>query len=167
MAIIEKFDSFNRKFTSTIEWIGAASFLLMMVITTVDVMGTKLFLLPVPGVQDIMMYAQMIAMSFAIAAALLMGRHIQVEFFLPLFPIGFQRIADIITNLLCFILFVLMIWRLYVYGYNLFLGNEVSPTIQMPLFLFSMGAAFACIPVSLIYLASLIKSIIRLLKYDA
>lgn len=161
MTGLEKFESFNQKLAFGIEWVGVIGFLVMMSVTTIDVIGTKAFLLPLPGSQDIMMYAQLIAMSFAIASGLLLGRHIQVEFFMPLFPQAIQHAADIIVNLLGLILFALIVWRLTTYGFYLAEANEVSPTIQMPLSPFAFSGAVACIPVCLIYLLSLITSILK------
>ena len=63
-----------------VEWIGLFAFILMMLITTIDVMGTKFFLLPVYGSLDMMMLAQLLAMTFAAASTLILGRHVQVEF---------------------------------------------------------------------------------------
>ena len=83
-----------------IEWVGLAALLLMMVITTLDVLGTKLFLTPVFGAIDIMMLAQLVAMSFAVGATLIIGLHVTVEFFVPLLPERLQAVVDCIVFLL-------------------------------------------------------------------
>lgn len=167
MTVIEKLESRVNKAAYGIETIGLLFFLIMMIVTTVDVIGTKLFLLPLPGSQDIMMYAQLIAMSFAIGSGLLLGRHIQVEFFMPLFPVTIQKLSEVVINLLGLALFALIAWRLFVYGIHLLEATEVSPTIQMPLFPFAIAAALACVPVSLIYLLSLITSIIKVFRNES
>ena len=164
MAFLTKFDAFNRKFSSIIEWIGLIAFFLMMALTTIDVIGAKVFLLPVPGSLDIMMLAQLIAMSFAIAMTQIFDRHIQVEFFVPLFPKLIQNLCDVIYNLLCFILFFLISWRLIAYGIELNTTGEVSPTIRLPMAPFAIGAGIASIPVCLIYLSTTLKSILKVFK---
>jgi len=92
MTGLEKFAKFNRKLSMGIEWVGLAAIVLMMLITTIDVLGTKLFLLPVFGSLDIMMLAQLVAMTFTAGATLIIGLHITVEFFVPLLP---RRLQDV------------------------------------------------------------------------
>jgi TRAP-type C4-dicarboxylate transport system permease small subunit len=164
MPILQKFETFNQKLSSAIEWIGLIGFLVMMLITTVDVIGTKLFLSPVFGALDIVMQAQLIAMSFVAAAALIVGRHVAVEFFVSLLPKPLQRVVDFFVNLLGLALFVILVWRLTEYAYSMQTVNEVSPTARIPLSPFAYGAAAACIPVCLVYLHHSLKSIVRLVK---
>ncbi len=92
---------------------------LMVALTSVDVIGAKLFRTPVFGALDIMMLAQLIAISFAGAMALILGRHVQVEFFMILLPKRVQVLVDILINLLCLVFFVIIVWRLFVHGYDL------------------------------------------------
>ena len=164
MKNVETFKKFNHKVSRAIEWVGLAALVLMMVITTVDVIGAKVFRSPVFGSIDMMMLAQLVAMAFAAASTLLIGRHIQVEFFVPLLPKWAQAFMDGIVRLLGLILFVLIAWQLFVYGHDLQTWREVSPTVRIPLHPFAYAAAFACIPVCLIYLSLLVESLLKGLK---
>jgi TRAP-type C4-dicarboxylate transport system permease small subunit len=162
MPLLEKFDRLNQKISFWIEWVGLAGLLVMMLITCVDVVGAKIFKMPVPGALDIVIIAQLLAVSFAIAASLLLGRHVEVEFFVPLLPRIAQLIIDSFICLCCMLLFAVISWRLFVYGFSMQAANEVSPTIRIPLFGFAYGAAASCIPVFLIYVNRFILSIIRI-----
>jgi TRAP-type C4-dicarboxylate transport system permease small subunit len=164
MPALERFEKFNRHFSSTIEWVGLIGFLVMMLITTVDVIGAKLFLHPVFGALDIVIQAQLIAMSFAAATTLIAGRHVAVEFLIPMLPKPLQRAVDVFVNFLGFALFLMIVWRLTLYAYSLQIQNELTSTIRIPLYPFAYGAAFACIPVCLVYLYHLLVSISRLAK---
>ena len=164
MLKIEKFERFNRRISSVIEWFGVIGFLVMMLITTVDVIGAKIFLRPVPGALDIVVLAQLVAMSFAAAMTLIVGRHVAVEFFVPVLPKPLQYAADIFVNIMGLGLFVLLVWHLGKYAYSLQIENETTATIRIPLYPFMYGAAAACIPVCMVYLSSLIKSILRIVK---
>ena len=164
MPVLEKFDRFNQKFSFLVEWIGLAGLLLMMLITCVDVIGAKVFKIPVPGALDIVMIAQLLAVAFAIAASLLLGRHVEVEFFVPLLPRTLQAVIDGVVHLMCLLLFIVISWRLFAYGYSMQTSNEVSPTIRIPLYGFAYGAAVSCIPVCLVYLHRFILSLIRIVK---
>lgn len=164
MTGLEKFEKFNHRISMGIEWVGLAALLLMMVITTLDVLGTKLFLTPVFGAIDIMMLAQLVAMSFAVGATLIIGLHVTVEFFVPLLPERLQAVVDCIVFLFGFILFALIVWRLCLYSYDLQIEGEVSLTASIPFYPFAYGAALACVPVCLIYLCQFLESFLKAIK---
>jgi TRAP-type C4-dicarboxylate transport system permease small subunit len=164
MPVLQRFDTFNQKISSAIEWVGLIGFLVIMLITTVDVIGAKLFLSPVFGALDIVMQAQLIAMSFAAAATLIAGRHVAVEFFVPLLPKPLQKMVDVFVNLLGLALFVILVWRLTEYAHSLQTVNELTPTARIPLYPFAYGTAFASMPVCSVYLYYLLESIVRLVR---
>ena len=164
MPALQRFETFNKKISSAIEWVGLIGFLAIMLITTVDVIGAKAFLSPVFGALDIVMQAQLIAMSFAAATTLIAGRHVAVEFFVPMLPKPLQKVVDVFVNLLGLSLFIIIVWRLTEYAYALQTVNELTPTARIPLYPFAYGAAVASIPVCLVYLHYLIQSIVRLVK---
>jgi len=136
----------------------------MMFITCIDVVGAKVFLKPVFGAIDIVVLAQIVAISFAAAFSLLLGRHVQVEFFVPRLPRRAQAVTDSIVFLLGLILFILIIWRLCVYGYSLHTGGEVSATARIPMAPFAYGIALASVPVCVVFLLNFINSLIRIVK---
>ncbi len=160
--MLEKFERFNRNLSSWVEWVGLAALLLMMIVTCIDVLGSKLFRTPVFGSIDIVMLAQLIAISFAAASALLLGRHVQVEFFVVMLPKRTHAVVNCIVDLLGLILFALIVWRLCVFGYSLQTGGEESATARIPLYPFAYGIALASIPVCLIFLSRFIQSFIRI-----
>ncbi|MBW1769477.1 MAG: TRAP transporter small permease [Deltaproteobacteria bacterium] len=161
---LEKFEKLNRRLSSWFEWIGLAGLLVMMLITCIDVIGAKLFLRPVLGAIDIVQLAQLVAISFAVASALILGRHVQVEFFVILLPRRVQAVIDSIIHLLGLSLFILITWRLCVYGYSLQTGEEVSATALIPLSPFAYGIALASIPVCLVFLQRFLNAIVRVVK---
>jgi TRAP-type C4-dicarboxylate transport system permease small subunit len=161
---LDRFKKLNTHVSSVFEGVGVVAFLLMMVITTVDVVGAKAFLTPLPGSLDTVMLAQLVAMSFAVAITLISGRHVAVEFFTPLLPKPMQKLAEVLVNALGLGLFILMLWHIGDYANQLMLDGETTPTIRVPLYPFAWGAALACIPVSLVYLHKLIQSLMELFK---
>jgi len=161
---LEKFEKFNRRLSSWFEWIGLAGLLVMMLITCIDVIGARLLLRPVLGAIDIVQLAQLVAISFAVASALILGRHVQVEFFVILLPKRVQAVIDSIIHLLGLSLFILITWRLCVHGYSLQTGEEVSATALIPLSPFAYGIALASIPVCLVFLQRFLNAIVRAVK---
>jgi TRAP-type C4-dicarboxylate transport system permease small subunit len=164
MNFLERFDSFNRKVSSWFERAGAGGLLLMMVVTCADVFGAKIFRQPLYGALDIVMLAQLVAVSFATAFSLIIGRHVAVEFFVALLPSRLQAFVDAVVSFFGLIFFALIVWRLAAYGYSLQIGGEVSATIRLPLYPFAYGVALASIPVSLVFSAQMIRAVVRIVE---
>ena len=157
--MLDKFERFNHRLSNWCQWLGIAAMLLMMVVTCIDVVGAKVFLSPLLGAIDIVMLSQIVAMSFAASMALIVGRHIRVEFFFDLLPRRVQAVIDSIILFLGLGLFILIIWRLGALGYSFQTSGEYSATAYIPLYPFAYVIAFASIPVCLIFLQKFLKSL--------
>jgi TRAP-type C4-dicarboxylate transport system permease small subunit len=162
--MLEKFKKFNQRISGWAEWIGFGAIFFMVVLTCVDVLGAKLFYLPVFGSLDALTLAQFIAMSFAAAMAFIKGRHVEVEFFMLLFPERIQAFVSCLVKLLCLGLFILIIWRLFAYGYRLQISGEETATAHIPLFPFTYASAVAMIPVCLVLVQQFFSSALRVIK---
>jgi TRAP-type C4-dicarboxylate transport system permease small subunit len=158
--MLEKFERFNRLLSGWAESIGFAALVFMVILTCVDVVGSKLFLLPVPGSLDVVQLAQLIAITLAAGMTLIERRHVAVEYFVLLLPTRVQRVVAFAVKLLCLALFVIIVWRLLDYGMHLQEGNEVTPTAQIRLAPFAYAAALALVPVCLVLLQETIDSLL-------
>jgi len=159
--VFEKFEKLNRRLSDWFEWLALAALLLMMVITCIDVVGAKVFRWRLLGAIDIVQLSQIVAMSFAASMALLLGRHIQVEFFFKLLPRRAQAVIDSVVPMLGLGLFIVIVWRLCVLGYSFQTTGEYTATAYIPIYPFAYAVAFACIPVCLILLLEFIKSLTK------
>jgi len=162
--VLNKFERFTRVLSSWFEWVGLTGLLVVMFITCIDVIGAKIFLKPILGALDIVMLSQLVAISFAIPFSLILGRHVTVEFFVTKLPNRAQAVIASIIFLFVLTLFILVIWRLCVYGYSLQRGGEVSATARIPLYPFAYGVALASIPVCLVFLSDFFNSLVRIIK---
>lgn len=162
--MLEKFGMFNRRISGWFEWIGLVGMLMMMVTTCVDVVGAKVFLWRLFGAIDIVMLAQLVAISFATGMALILGRHIRVEFFYNMWSRRTQAVIDCAVLLLQIGLFIMIIWRLCVLGYSFQTSGEYSATAHIPYYPFAYGVSLACIPVCLVLLLELIQSLRKVVR---
>ena len=162
--MLDKFEKFNRRLSYWFEWVGAAGLLLVMLVTNIDVIGAKLFLWPLRGTIDMVMLFQLVAIAFACAVTLIVGRHVRVEFLVTRLPRRAQAITTSIVSLLGLGLFILIIWRLCVLGYSFQTGGETTATAHIPLYPFAYGAALASIPVCLVLLHELLSSLARVVE---
>jgi len=157
--VLDKLERFNRRLSDWFEWIGLAGLLLMMAITCVDVVGAKVFHWRLFGAIDIVMLSQIVAIAFAASMALILGRHIQVEFFITRLPRRAQAVIKGIVLLLGLGLFMVIIWRLCALGYSFQTSGEQSATADIPYYPFAYGIALASIPVCLVFLLEFLKSL--------
>jgi TRAP-type C4-dicarboxylate transport system permease small subunit len=167
MSALTKFDGFNKKVSLVLEGIGLTAMIIMVFITTVDVIGAKVLLRPIFGALDAVMLLQLVAISFAASITLLTGRHIEVEFLTALFPETLQDIVDFFVKLLCLALFVALAWYMLAYAHHLQVRMETTPTARVPLYPFAYAAAIALILVCLSYVSLVIKCFLRMIKHDA
>lgn len=158
-SVLDKFKKFNHRLSDWFEWIGLVGLLVMMAITCIDVVGAKVFRWRLLGALDIVMLAQIVAIAFAASMALILGRHIRVEFFIKILPRRAQAVINSFVFLLGFGLFSLIIWRLCVLGYSFQTAGEYSATIHIPYYPFAYGIALASIPVCLVFLLEFLKSL--------
>jgi len=157
----EKFGRFNKKISIWLEWVGLFALLFILSLTCVDVVGIKVFRMSVFGAIDMIKIAQLVAISFAGPMTLVIGGHIRVDFFLLLFPMRLRVILECIVDFFGFALFVIIGWRLFLYGYSLQIGGEESATARIPLHPFAYGAGLACILLCLVYLQQALQLITK------
>jgi TRAP-type C4-dicarboxylate transport system permease small subunit len=157
--VLDKFENFNRRLSGWCEWLGLAAMLLMMMITCIDVVGGKVFLSPLLGAIDIVQLSQIVAISFAAGMTLILGRHIQVEFFFNLLPRRVQAVTDSLVHFLGLGLFIVIVWRLIELGHSFRATGEYTATAYIPQYPFAYAVAGACIPVCLILFLRFLKSL--------
>jgi len=163
--MLSKFEKFNRWLSGWFEWIGLIGLLVMLFVTCIDVLLTKFFTSPIQGAIDVVMFSQLIAISFALALTLILGRHIQVEFFVSRLPRRAQAVIDSIVSLLGLAFFIIVVWQLYGLGYSFQMAGEQSMSqLRLPLFPFPYAVSLASIPVCLVLSQRFISSLIRVVK---
>jgi TRAP-type C4-dicarboxylate transport system permease small subunit len=156
---IDRLDKVNLMLSQWLEWIGIAAMMLIAIITGIDVIGGKIFAWRLLGAIDIVTASQVIAMGFAVAMALIEGRHVNVEFLVNKLPNPAQRVVDVIVSLIGMALFALIIWRMIIFGASYQSTGEATATIYIPLYPLAYSIALASIPVFMIFLSSFLKSI--------
>lgn len=165
--MLEKFTRFNETISGWAESIGLAAVVFMVILTCIDVVGAKLFLLPVPGSLDMIMLAQLIAITCAAAMTLIRDRHVSVDFFVAMLPRRVRAVIDCVVKLLCLALFVTIVWRLIDHGYHLQTGSEQSPTAHLPLAPFAYAAALAIVPVCLVLAEQFLRAILKVQRDES
>jgi TRAP-type C4-dicarboxylate transport system permease small subunit len=163
--MLSKFEKFNRRLSGWLEWIGVIGLLVMMFFTCIDVFLTKFFTLPMQGAIDVVMFSQLIAISFALATTLILNRHIQVDIYISSLPRRIQGVIDSIASLIGFAFFIIVVWQLYGLGHSFQTAGEKSMSqLRVSLFPFPYAVALGSIPVCLVFLQRLLSSLVKVVK---
>jgi len=156
---VNRMDKFTRGFSRSLEWVGVIGILAMFLVNFIDVVGAKLFFWPFPGATEVISFSQIVAIAPAIAFTLVLGRHIRVEFIIDRFSKRIRAAISSISSFLSLILFVLILWQSYLYGVSLQKAGEIGSTSYLPFYPFAYVIAFCCIPVCLVFLMEVVKSL--------
>jgi len=161
---IDHFEKLATSFSRWLNWAGGAGLVAMLGLTVADIIGIKLFKLPVPGAIEIVGFLGVVVIGFAIAYTQVLRGHIQVEFFVMQLPKRVQASITAFVSLLGLILFALLAWQSYDFGRVLQTTGEVSMTRNIPFYPFVHAIAFCCLPVCLVLLAEFLKSVMKAVK---
>lgn len=152
-------EGWTKRLSQSLEWLGLIGILLMFLVNLIDVIGAKLFLWPVPGATELIGFSQIVAIASTIAMALLLGRHIRVEFILDRFPRRIRAGISSFSSFLSLVLFIFLLWQSLLYGRSLQEAGEIGSTSHLPYYPFAYFIAFCCFPVCLAFLMETIKSL--------
>lgn len=130
-------------FAPKINWIAGGAVIAMMLLTTTDVI-MRAFRHPIPGAYEMVGLIGSVAASFSLAYTSIEKGHIAVEFLVSRFSAPAQALISAANALIASIFFALITWQSVLYGTDFLLRNEVSMTIQMPIYPFVYGVAAGC-----------------------
>ena len=136
----------------------------MLALTMADVVGIKVFKSPIPGAIEIVAFMGVVITAFSIAYTQVQHGHIQVEFFVMRLPDRWRAGVNALVSLMGIMLFALLCWQSFEYGITLQNSGEVSMTSRILFYPFVYAIAFCCIPVCLVLLVELLKSLMKVME---
>jgi TRAP-type C4-dicarboxylate transport system permease small subunit len=164
---LNQMEGFTRSSSRYLEWVGIIGIIMMFLVNLIDVVGAKLFLWPLPGSVEVISFSQIVAIAPAIAFTLILGRHIRVEFIIMRLPRRIRATIGAFSSFFGLILFVLLIWQSLLYGQSLQKAGEIGSTSHIPFYPFAYFIAFCCIPVCLVFLLEVVKSLIEVFGHGS
>ena len=162
--VIERLERFAHSFSKWMNWVAGAGLVVMLCLVVADVIGIKVFNNPIPGAIELVAFLGVVVTAFAIAYTHILRGHIRVEFLVMRLPARAQAILASLVLLLGMLLFALLAWRSFEFGRVLQSTGEVSMTQGIPFYPFVHALAFCCIPVCLVLLVEMIKSVLKAVK---
>ena len=161
---IEYAQQWAARLSTWCEWVGVAGVIVMVAVTCADVLGAKLFMLPVPGSTEIVSLAQVATIVFAVATTQRHKGHISVEMFYAKMRPFIQTLVRAVTSCFGLILFLTLFYQSIRLGNGFLEANEVTATVQIPFYPFAYAFALALVPVVLLILIDLVNALKELLN---
>ncbi len=144
-----KFRLLAENLAKLLEYVGIIGLLLMLLVTTADVIGAKVFLSPLRGGMELVGFGQIIAISCTMAMGLFYSRHISIELLVYRLSGKARKRINLIVSFLGLILFILLTIYSFTYGVSLKKAGEISSSANIPFypfaFIIALGAAAATI----------------------
>lgn len=123
----------------------------IMLLTAVDIIGSKLFNRPVPGFVSLTSYLQLVLIPLAAGLTQIYRQHIRVEVFTDRLPNAIKNIIDSIVFLVLGFVSILLIWLMVTHGLSLQRYGIYDSTLGFPIYPLAFIVAFALIPLCLAF----------------
>ena len=159
-----KFEECLLKTSKIFSTAGVVLFLLVFTISLLDILGSKILNLPFPGVIELVGYSQAVMIIFALAFTQLIHVHVRVEMVFSRLPRNWQSLLEILTSILLFLLFAVLVWQFASYGISLQRSGQYSITLGLPIHYIVWIIAFALIPSALVFFLEFIRAVGGVLK---
>jgi TRAP-type C4-dicarboxylate transport system permease small subunit len=140
-----------RAVVQALAYVAGASLMVMVLVTTVDVVLRK-FGLSLTGAYDIVKIAATITIAAALPYTTAIKGHVAIEYFFHKLGRRGRILVDALMRLGGMALFSLLAWGCVDYGNSLRARGEVSMTLQLPIFWVPYLLAASCALVVLIKL---------------
>ena len=114
---------------------------------------------PLLGSFELVKYGFALIVCFSIAYTEVEGRHVSIDLLFNRFPKAFRLIFTKISEFLCIMISILIIWRLIRDAFESMSLNERSSTLQVPIFLFILAIAFGFIILALVFILRSLNSL--------
>lgn len=156
---LARFEATVTKVSSWFEWVGLAGMAIMGLTALVDVVGTKLFGLPLPGSTEITAVVQILAIAAGLAFSQIDGRQIRVDIVTDFLPKRGKAVLDLFAAILGVAFFAVAAWTLYELGANLASSGTSTLLLGIPLAPFAFWLSLCCVPMCAAIFAELVGAI--------
>ncbi|HOS98531.1 MAG TPA: TRAP transporter small permease [Deltaproteobacteria bacterium] len=151
-------ERFVARLSEKMNWIGAAVLVFMMLLTVADVIG-RLFKSPIPGTFEIVGFTGAAVIAFALPYTSVEKGHIAVDILVERLPWLARAVINAINALVSMALFGVISWQCVKFAQSMRQSNEVSLTLQMPVYPFVYGIAAGCALLSLVLFVEFIRQL--------
>jgi len=132
--------------------VGVSFLAVMMLLTTVDVIGRYFFSRPITGAYELTEFMMVIVVFLGLAYTAIKKGHAAIEVAAERFPVKVRAFFNTVTTLLSLAVFIVMAWQGLVQANLLRTKGETSALLFIPVFPFFWVLAFGCFLLCLVLL---------------
>ena len=142
-------------------YIGMVLLIPMMLLTSGEVLGRAFWDKPIPGTLELSSYMLAIFILLGVAYTQQVKGHVRVEMLISRLPERVRAGLDVLTNLLCLFILVILAWQGWVLGIQ---EKTVSDMLRIPQWPFRLLVSVAAVLLFLEFaldLAAALKKLVR------
>lgn len=99
---------------------------------------------PIVGTYEIVGLLGALMVGLSLPQASRVHAHVLMDFLTDKFPLGLQKVFQVLTRLLGIILFIIIAWNLWLLGDDFRRGSEGSLTLAIPLYPVAYAISICC-----------------------
>ena len=144
--------------------VASVALFVMMFLTIADVFLRKVFSRSILGTVEVTEFLMLILVFFALAQTEVLNGHVKVDLVMGRFSERTQAAVDMITQLICFLMFGLFTWSALVYSGKMREVAEVSQDLWLPMYPFVYVVVVGCAILSLSLLIKFFMAFAKIVK---
>lgn len=146
-----------KNLSTLLGYLGAIALFIMMMLTTVDVIGRYLFNTPITGAFEVTEFLVLILIFSFLCNAQSHKDHVSVDLLFQRFPKKIRHITNIFNHIACLGLTILIVWMSFMKALELKEFGEASPNLVIPTYPFVFFLVVGCSVLGLEYLRDIIE----------
>jgi TRAP-type C4-dicarboxylate transport system permease small subunit len=158
------FESWFYPLSNLLSRVSSVILFLMMALTVADVFLRKVFSKPILGSVEVTEFMMVTVVFFSLAQTEVLNRHVKVDLVMSRLSKRTQGLIDMITRLVCFLLFCGITWSTLIYSGRMRASGEVSQDLWIPVYPFVYIVAVGCALLTLILLVKFFMALINVVK---
>ena len=148
------------KFLNKLLTLTGGLFLIGMILLTCANIFIRQFYIPIRGTFELMGYAGAVVTAFALGYTQFTNGHISVDVLVNTYPKPLKRTISIINHGVCCVFFIVTSWHIVQKALTLKNAGELSETLRIIYYPFTLAVAFGCFILALALFTDLLKAIL-------
>jgi TRAP-type C4-dicarboxylate transport system permease small subunit len=149
----------NKSLNKLLTLTGGVLLLAMIILTCANIF-IRQFYIPIRGTFELMGYAGAVVTAFALGYTQFTNGHICVDILVNTYPAPVRRGVAIFNHTICCIFFVLAAWQITNKAMTLKNAGELSETLRIIYYPFTLAVAFGCFVLALALFTDLLKAVL-------
>ena len=138
---------------------GGAILLGMILLTCANIFIRQIYI-PIRGTFELMGYAGAVVTAFALGYTQFTNGHISVDILVNAYPKPLKRFISIINHAVCCTFFLITAWQIVQKALTLKNANEVSETLRIIYYPFTLAVALGCFILALALFTDFLKTVL-------